>query len=84
MGRSPSIWWQRAIKAKSLRVIESVRSRAGQAVAEVAQGRTPVLPLDGDRAQVEEHERIVGPLGQLASRISLSRWSFRSRSAGSV
>ena len=25
----------------------------------------PILSLDGDRAQVEPHERIIGPLGQL-------------------
>ena len=25
----------------------------------------PVLALDGDRAQVEEHEWVIGPLGQL-------------------
>jgi hypothetical protein len=31
----------------------------------MAQGGQPVLPLDGDRAQVEEHERVVAPLGQL-------------------
>jgi hypothetical protein len=31
----------------------------------MALGRRPVLPLDGDRAQVEEHERVVGQLGQL-------------------
>jgi len=30
-----------------------------------AQGGRPVLPLDGDRAQVEEQERVVGPLDQL-------------------
>ena len=39
--------------------------RSVQAALEMAKGRLPVLPLDGDRAQVEEHERVVGPLGQL-------------------
>ena len=32
----------------------------------MAQSGRPVLPLDGDRAQVEEHERVVGPLGRLS------------------
>ena len=31
----------------------------------MAQGGRPVLPLDGDRAQVEEHKWVVGPLSQL-------------------
>ena len=39
--------------------------RSAQAALEMAQGGRPVLPLDGDRAQVEEHERIIGPLDQL-------------------
>ena len=60
------------------------RRRAGEAAPQVVQGRLPVLPLDGDRPQVEQHERIVRPLGQLSSRILPSRWSFRSRSARSV
>src|SRR5271157_5019421 len=63
-GRSPSIWWQRAIRAKSLRTMESVGGRSAQAALEMAQSGWPVLPLDGDRA-VEEHERVIGPLGQL-------------------
>ena len=32
----------------------------------MAQSDRPVLPLDGDRAQVEEHEWVVGLLGQLS------------------
>ncbi len=39
--------------------------RPGQAALKMAQSAWPVLPLDGDRAQVEEAERIIGPLGQL-------------------
>gem|GEM_PF-6921050 len=31
----------------------------------MAQSARPVLALDGDRAQVEEDERVIGPLGQL-------------------
>ena len=30
------------------------------------QGGPPILPLDGDRAQVEQHERIGGPFGQFS------------------
>ena len=41
------------------------RGRPAQAALEVAQGGSPVLPLDGDRTQVEQHERVVRPLGQL-------------------
>ncbi len=33
------------------------RGRSTQAVLEMTQGGRPILPLDGDRAQVEEHER---------------------------
>ncbi|MGO8900716.1 MAG: hypothetical protein ACLQU5_20545 [Isosphaeraceae bacterium] len=44
----------------------------------------PVLPLDGDRAQIEEDERVIGPLGQLGLEVLAVRWSLRSRSAGSV
>ena len=39
--------------------------RSAQAVLEMAQGGRLVLAIDGDRAQVEEHERVIGPLGQL-------------------
>jgi hypothetical protein len=35
--------------------------RSAQAALEMSQGGRPVLPLDGDRALVEEHERVVGP-----------------------
>ena len=41
------------------------RGRSAQAALQVIQCARPVLPLDGDRTQVEEHERVVGPLGQL-------------------
>ena len=44
---------------------ESVGAEPAQAVLEIIQGGRPVLTLDGDRAQVEEDERIVGPLGEL-------------------
>ena len=37
--------------------------RSAEASPEMAKGRLPALALDGDRAQVEEHERVVGPLG---------------------
>jgi len=39
--------------------------RSAQAALEMAQSARPVLALDGDRAQVEEDERVIGPLGQL-------------------
>ena len=53
-----------AIRAKSFRTMDSVGADcAGGAVD--GQGGRPVLPLDGDRAEVEEHERVVGPLGGL-------------------
>jgi len=41
------------------------RRRAGQAVAEIVERLSPILPLDGDRPQVEEDERIIRALGQL-------------------
>src|SRR5271166_3605867 len=47
--------------------------RSAQTALEMAQGGRPVLPLDGDRAQVEEHKRVIG---RSASRIMQSRWSF--------
>ena len=43
------------------------RRRAGQAAAEQLQRLAPVLPLDGDGAEVEQDERVVGPLGQLVA-----------------
>ena len=61
---SPSIWCARAIRANSLRVIESVGAERGQAAREEPQRLAPVLPLDGDRPQVEQDERVVGPVFQ--------------------
>ena len=82
-GRSPSIWWQRAIRAKvCARSNRSGPTRAGS--LKIAQGGRPVPPLDGCHSQVEEHERVVGPLGSSASRIFQSRCSFRCRRAGLV
>ena len=46
------------------------RRRAGQAALEVAQRVDPLLAFDGDHAQVEEHERIIGPFAQLAEQDS--------------
>ncbi len=43
------------------------RRRAGQAAAEQLQRLAPLLALDGDRAQVEQDERVIGPLGQLVA-----------------
>ena len=40
-------------------------SRPGQAAPEVPERCGSVLALDGDRAQVEEDERVIGTLGQL-------------------
>jgi hypothetical protein len=50
------------------------RGRSAQAALEMAQGGRPVLPLDGDRAQVEEHERVVGPLGLEDLSIAMELW----------
>ena len=50
----------------------------------MAQGRLRVLPLDGDRAQVEEHEQVVGSLGKLGLKNLAIALGFRSRGAGSV
>ena len=38
--------------------------RAIQAPLQMAKGRMPVLALNGDRSEVEEHERIVGAFRQ--------------------
>ena len=45
--------------------LESVGAEPSRLALEMAQGGRPVLTLDGDHPQVEEHERVVGPLGQL-------------------
>ncbi len=48
-----------------MRTIESFGPDPRQAALKISQGGSPVLPLDGDRTQVEQHKRIVWPLGQL-------------------
>ena len=51
----------------------------------MAQGGRLVLAFDGDRAQVEEHERVIGPLGQLGFEdLAIALELCASRSAGSV
>ena len=39
--------------------------RSARAALEMAQSGRPILPLNGDRTQVEEDERVIGTLGQL-------------------
>ena len=43
------------------------RRRQRQASLEVPQGRGPILPLNLDRAQVEQDKRIIGPLLELGA-----------------
>ena len=62
---SPIIWCVRASRAKSFRTIESVGAEPARLRFEVFQCLAPIAPLDGDRAQVEEHKRVVRPVLQL-------------------
>ena len=58
---SSSIWCARAIRAYSLRVIESVGAEPPGCGAG-SRGPRASLAVERDRAEVEQHERVVGPL----------------------
>ena len=53
-------------QSKQLAGDRIARRRAGQASLEVGQGVPPLLALDGDHSEVEEDERVIGPLAELA------------------
>ncbi len=59
------------------------RRRARQAATQQRQGLEPLLAFDGDGAEVEQDERVVGPLLQLVAKDAGVARSFRARTARS-